>query len=273
MAIEANYDIYIVGLGIVNIDQITREAEACIKKSKQVFYIEKGIGIDEFLTQLCPNVTNLSTEYVINGDRLKTYHTMAAKVLEAALNNPPVTFALYGHPTIFAYPPFLVYEAAKELDLKVKVMPGISAMDCIFSELMIDPATNGIQMFEATDLLIRQRPLQTDVPVLLWQIGAVETALYSRSVSKPKRFERIKNYLLKFYPGEHLVQSIYCSNYPLMASTILKFKIADIENYSKQLHAGHTLYIPALAERQVMDLQLANDISDVNYLSTITETL
>jgi hypothetical protein len=197
---------------------------------------------------------------------------MAAKVLEAALINPPVTFALYGHPTIFAYPPFLVYQAATELGIKVKVMPGVSAMDCIFSELMIDPATNGIQMFEATDLLMRQRPLQTDVPVLLWQIGAVETALYSKSFSKPKRFERIKNYLLKFYPGEHLVQSIYCSNYPLMASTILNFKIADIENYSKQLHAGHTLYIPALAQRQIMDPQLANDILDVNHLSSITES-
>ena len=93
---------------------------------------------------------------------------MAAAVVNAALDHPPVTFALYGHPLVFSYPPFLVREMAKYLELKVKLVPGISAMDCMFADLAIDPSMSGIQIYEATDVLIRKRPLQNDVPALIW---------------------------------------------------------------------------------------------------------
>ena len=56
-------------------------------------------------------------------------------------------------------------------------------------------------MYEATDLPLRQRPLQPDVPCLLWQVGTVESSLFGRAANKPGRFTKIRDYLLRFYPG------------------------------------------------------------------------
>ena len=264
-------DLYIVGLGIVNVDQITKETEYILKKSKKVYYVENGIGVDEYLQSMCDNAVNLVSEYEVNQDRMNAYRAMAAKVIFAALQESPITLALYGHPTVFAYPPFLIREICSHLEIKVKVLPGVSAFDTICSELMIDPGINGMQMYEATELLMRKRVLQNDVPALIWQIGAIETALYSHLLSKPERFEGLKKYLLKFYPENHMVHSIFCSNYFMMPSTIHSFKISEIGDYAHLLHSGHTLYVPPSEYKEVVDEYLVEKILAPEHLKSITK--
>jgi len=53
------------------------------------------------------------------------------------------------------------------------MLPGISAEDCLFADLGIDPSFMGCQTVEATDLLLRNRPLITSGHVLIWQVGVV----------------------------------------------------------------------------------------------------
>ncbi len=202
-------DITIVGLGVANVDQITREAERAIRGSNEVLYVDTGVATRAHLESLCPQVTSLfETAYEESGRRRNAYHHMAARVLEAALDHAPVTFAMHGHPIVGVYAPFLIRDLAGLLGLTVSVQPGISAMDCLFAELMVDPCISGIQMYEATDLLLRRRPLQPDVQALIWQIGCVETTLHSMSVSKPERFDRLRAHLLRFYPPGHEVSAI-----------------------------------------------------------------
>ncbi|UCE58731.1 MAG: hypothetical protein JSU63_14960, partial [Phycisphaerales bacterium] len=158
-------DIYIVGLGVLNVDHVTRETERVIRRSNEVLYVDTGVATQAYLEGLCPRVTPLfATSYEEDEHRLNAYHHMAARVLEAALDHPPVTFAMHGHPIVGVYAPFLIRDMAGLLDLEVLVLPGVSAMDCLFAELMVDPCIVGMQMYEATDLLLRRRPLQTDVP-------------------------------------------------------------------------------------------------------------
>lgn len=266
-----NYDIYIVGSGIVSIDQMTKEAERAISKSNEVLYVDNGVGVFEYLSNRCENVTDLlSTSYVSGEHRLKAYQNMAARVVEAALLHPPVTYLLYGHPTVFAYPPELIQKLADLLDLKVKIYPGISAMDCIFAELHFDPGANGLQIYEASDILLRHIPLLPDIPALIWQIGALETSLYSSSRSKPSRFRRFEEYLLKYYPIGHVAKAIYCSSHPLAPSTITEFPIDKIHEFSEHLHSGYTLYIPRTAPRLLRDKGLAKEMESVKHLKSIT---
>jgi uncharacterized protein YabN with tetrapyrrole methylase and pyrophosphatase domain len=266
------HDISIVGLGILKVDQITIEAERAIRRSNEVLYVETGIGIRTFLMERCNKVTDLTSSYIKGHNRLEAYHVMAASVIESALDHSPVTFALYGHPTIFAYPPFLIYEMACKLNLSVNILPGISAMDCIFAELLIDPATNGMQMYEATDLLLRKRPLQADASALIWQVGAIETALHSNNPSRPERLKRFKAHLLNFYPAQHEICAVYCSSYPLMASTVYRFALEEIDRYADKMHSGFTLYVPPAYIRPVQDQQLARDVLDPTHLERITRT-
>lgn len=264
-------DIHIVGLGVLNVDQITREAERAIRRSNEVLYVDVGIATRTHLESLCPRVTSLfETSYTETGRRLNAYHHMAARVLDAALDHPPVTFAMHGHPIVGAYAPFLIVDMAGLLDLEVCVQPGVSAMDSLFAELMVDPCVLGLQMYEATDLLLRRRPLQPDVDALIWQIGCVETSLHTLRVSKPVRFERLRAHLLRFYPPRHGVSAVYATPHPLMTSTVLRFALENICDQAHLLHAGFTLYIPSAIERPIEDHVLLGRIDNIEHLRRIT---
>lgn len=265
------YDIYIVGLGIVNVHQITREVDEALRRSCEILYLAQEFGLVEYLQQLCPKVTNLhSVSYREGDNRMNAYNMMTAKVIEAALDHPPVTFALYGHPLVFALPPFQILKVASLLGLRVRLLPGISAMDCLFIDLKLDPG-RGLQIYEATDMLLLQRPLQPEVACLIWQIGAIESLLYSVATNRPERFSRLKNYLLQYYPPEHKVIAAYSSTFPLIPSLLTEFPLGEIEAYAQKLHAGVTLYIPPVSTRPVVDLELLKDLDSVSHLQKIVD--
>ena len=212
-------DVWIAGLGIKTANQVTQEVEQALRASREVLYLDAGVATKHYLEGLCPQVTSLFEQsYGEERPRINAYEHMAIRVLEAALDHPPVTFAIHGHPLIAVHPPFLVMEMANALSLRVEVLPGISAIDTLLADLRIDPVVHGVQMYEATDLLLRRRPLHHDVPAIIWQIGTLETGLHSQRVSRPERFSRFITHLRQYYPPQHQVVAIYCSPHPPPAS-------------------------------------------------------
>jgi len=264
-------DIYIVGLGVLNVDQITRQAERAIRLCREVLYVDTGIATSAYPERLCPRVTSLyETSYQESGQRLSAYYHMAAQVVDAALDHPPVAFAMHGHPIVGTYAPFLIQDMAGLLSLEVEVQPGISAMDCLCADLMIDPTVSGMQMYEATDLLLRRRPLQPDVPAMIWQVGCVESRLHTMRVSKPVRFDRLRDHLLRYYPPMHEVTAAFSSPHPLMSSTMHRFALGALCEQARLLHAGFSLLIPAIAERPIEDHDLCQQLDSHEHLRRIT---
>ena len=224
------FDLYIVGLGIVSVRQITREVESAMRRSNEILYASDAIGIEDHLKTLCANVTEVYVSTLREGEeRLSKYNRIAAIVIEAALDHPPVAFAVAGHPQVFVYPTQQILTVAEYLDLRVKVLPGISSFDCMIVDLRLDPGTRGVQMFEATGLLLQQRPLHPDVPCFLWQVGSVETRLFTRAPSAPGRLVRLQNHLMRYYPPAHKVKVIYSSSHPLAATSVLEFRIDELD--------------------------------------------
>jgi hypothetical protein len=266
------FDLLIVGLGITSVRQHTREVEAAIRRAREVLHVSAGYGTHAYLQTLCAQVTDLGAAvYQPNLARLELFDRMSARVLEAALDYPPVVFAVHGHPLVYVYPSQQLLRASEILGLRTTVLPGISAFDSLCVDLRLDPGMQGLQMYEATELLLRQRPLQPDVPCFVWQVGAVESSLHTEATSSPARFTRIKQYLLRFYPPWHVVTAVYSSVHPLLPSELLSFRLGDIEAQHSQLHAAFTLYIPPLAVRPVVDTTLLEQLDDVAHLRTITE--
>jgi len=264
-------DIWIAGLGVRAVDQVTREVERALRASREVLYLDAGVATGPYLETLCPQVTALFAQsYSEDAPRLNAYEHMAICVVRAALEHPPVTFAIHGHPLVAVHAPFLVLEMAKALDLKVEILPGISALDAIFADLRLDPVVHGLQMYEATDLLLRRRPLDNDVPAIVWQVGPLETALHSQRVSRPERFSRFVAHLQQFYPPRHQVEAIYCSPHPLMPPAILRFALEDLGRHAEQLHSGFTLYVPPAMGRAVQDCDLLAKLYSVDHLRSVT---
>ncbi len=249
--------LYIAGLGLQTVTQITREVEEVIRLSREVLFLDTGVATRVLLETLCPRLTPLYEQsYSEERPRIDAYEHVAARVVDAALDHPPVTFAIHGHPLIAAHPPFLILELAHALELQVTVLPGISAIDTILADLRLDPVVHGMQMYEATDLLLRRRPLQPDVPAIIWQIGPIETCLHSMRVSRPGRFTRFIAHLRQYYPPQHEVVAIYCSPHPILKPAIFRFALEDMGQYAEEIHSGFTLYVPPIASRPIQDYDL-----------------
>jgi len=267
------FDISIVGLGITVVQQHTREVESAIKRAKEVLHVgSEGAGTHEYLQTLCPCVTDLNvTAYKPFRRRFDIWDRISSAVLQAALNHPPVVFAVHGHPMVYVYPSQQILRAAEAFGLRTTVTPGISAFDTLCADLRLDPGMQGLQMYEATELLLRRRPLQPDVPCLLWQIGAVESTLHSEATSVPARFTRIKAYLLRFYPATHRVTAVFSSMHPLVPSQLIEFELGNMEAEHAQLHPGFTLYLPPVGVRPIVDEDLLRELDDVTHLRAFTE--
>ena len=263
--------LYIAGLGLQTVIQTTREVEAAIRLSREVLFLDTGVATKSFLETLCPRVTPLYEQSYSEGrPRVNAYEHMAARVVDAALDHPPVTFAIHGHPLIAAHPPFLILELAHALELQVTVLPGISAIDTILADLRLDPVVHGVQMYEATDLLLRRRPLQPDVPAIIWQIGPIETCLHSMRVSRPDRFSRFIAHLQQYYPAQHELVAIYCSPHPILPPAIFRFALEDMGQYAGEILSGFTLYVPPIASRPIQDYDLLAKLYSVEHLLDIT---
>lgn len=264
-------DISVAGLGIVAVSQITAEVESVLRHSEEILYLDHGFGVGEHLSSLCPRVTDLyPLSYRPDEPRIRAYDRMSAAVLDAAIDHAPVTFAIYGHPRIYVYPTAQITTAASHLGLEVEILPGVSSLDTILIDVGLDPGLDGLQMYEATDLLLRRRPLQPDVPALLWQVGAVESSLYSQQPSAPERFLRLKEHLLDFYPPDHLVKAVHSSGHRLAPSIVSEFTIDELPRGLAEASPVATLYIPPAELRPLVDGALMEDITSLEHLRRIT---
>ena len=50
-------DIWIAGLGVRGVNQVTREVEHALRASREVLYLDVGVATRPYLESLCPRVT------------------------------------------------------------------------------------------------------------------------------------------------------------------------------------------------------------------------
>jgi precorrin-3B methylase len=265
------FDIALAGLGISAPDHVTPEAERALRSCREILFLDTGVATRAFLERLAPRVTPLFEEsYAEEALRLDAYAHMAVRVVEAALDHGPVGFALQGHPTVGLYAPALVRDVAGLLGLRVAVFPGISSIDALFAALGIDPFVQGLQAFEATDLLLRARPLRPEVPLLVWQAGSVESRLHTARPNRPERFARLVAHLLRTHPPGHEVVIFFASPHPLLPDDVHRVPLARLAEHADRLHAGATLLVPPVAERPIHDADLLAKLDDPAHLRRIT---
>jgi tetrapyrrole methylase family protein/MazG family protein len=237
-------DIYIVGLGIKSVQHLTLEAVGVLQICKKVLVVDHGFGVPDFIRELGPEVIDLIPEYREGQHRLITYETMAAKVVNEAMRASPVAFAIYGHPNWLVFPTELITEAAHLLGLAVEVIAGISCIDTLVLELGIDPATHGLQIFEASGLVIGEVDINASVPCVILQVDAFKTERYSRSRIDRERLNPLCDYLFRFYPADHEVISVYSSTHALLRPVIRRYRIDDLPRAFAEDTVSGTLYLP-----------------------------
>jgi len=255
------FDIAIVGLGISGVHQITREVEETLRRTNEVFVTDMGVGVLEQLETLTPKVTDLTSRYQGGTHRILIYRRMASEVVAAALDHPPVAFATYGHPRMYCYPTTLIERAAMVLDLDVEVLPGISFLDTLLAELGVDPGFDGLQLYEATDVVVRRRPLQPDVNCVITQGPIVMDAYNRPGAPSEDNLRLMQDYLLEVYPAQHEAIFVVSKTHPLLDTIKQAVPIGKLAEVLGQGPNVGTLFIPPIRHRDVASQELADRMS------------
>lgn len=241
----------IVGTGIRAITQTAPDAIACIRHADCVFYIAADPLTKVWLERLNAKVQTLHDLYDVGKDRIQTYHQMADRILESVRAGNDVCVVAYGHPGVFAYPMHEAISRARDEGYDATMLAGVSAEDCMFADLGIDPGRDGCQSFEATDFLIRRRIFDPRSALILWQIGVIGERSFKRAEGawNPQGLRILTQRLLEHYDPEHEVVIYEAACYDICAPYIGRAPLAGLPE--ARVTPVSTLYVPPSCEAQV----------------------
>jgi uncharacterized protein YabN with tetrapyrrole methylase and pyrophosphatase domain len=163
----------VVGTGYLAGGHATIETLACLKSAEKLFYVVSEEAMRVWLDSLNCKAESLEDSYAPGKPRYQSYEEMIQRMLREVRAGRQVVTAFYGHPGVFVYPSHEAIRRARQEGYSAQMLPGISAEDCLFADLGIDPAEHGCQSFEATDFLIHRRKFDPTSHLVLWQAGAI----------------------------------------------------------------------------------------------------
>lgn len=169
----------VVGTGLRTVGHMTTEAIALIKSADRVLYVVGDTVAEEMLHKLNPAVESLQTLYSPDRKRIDTYNDMIERLLTCVRAGLNTCGVFYGHPGVFVYPSHEAIKRARSEGYSAVMLPGVSAEDCLFADIGIDPATTGCSSYEATDYLFNLRPTDPASALVLWQIGVLGNEGYN----------------------------------------------------------------------------------------------
>ncbi len=239
----------IVGSGIKMSAHLTVEAQAWIQQADRLFYLIPSPLAAEWMHSLNPQATDLAGFYGRNKPRQETYAEMVHCILESVRDGLKVCAVFYGHPGVFVLPAHEAIHQARKEGFSAEMLPGISAEDCLFSDLGFDPGQNGCQSYEATDFLIRPRRFDTSTALILWQIGVIGNLCQPEAEKTAPGLQFLTEILETHYDPQHEVVVYEAAQYPGFPPSIQKVHLHNLPD--AHVTPISTLYVPPQAQPPV----------------------
>lgn len=239
-------NLIVVGTGIRTVGHMTLESIAWLKRADKVLYVVSDPIAEELIRQFNPEgAESLHPFYGENKPRIESYNGMIERTLTLVREGRRVCMAAYGHPGVFAYPTHESVRRARAEGFKARMLPGVSAEDCLFADLNIDPATVGCQSYEATDFLVNNRVFDNSSHLILWQIGVLGDATFKRHGYDIKGMPELLQRLYQGYPQHHDVYVYEAPLFPGVEPVIRKVPLWALP--WSGVSAASTLYVPPSA--------------------------
>lgn len=250
----ASGSLVVVGTGIRTVGQLTTETIAWMRVADKLLYLVSDPIAVHLATRLNPDgAESLQGFYAEGKPRLQTYDEIVEHILAQVRAGYVTCVACYGHPGVFAYPTHEAIRRAKSEGISARMLPGISAEDCLFADLGIDPATHGCQSYEATDFLINRRQIDPTSALVLWQIGALGDATFRRERYDLSALPLLVDRLCAMYPADHVVSLYEAAIFYGCEPVISHVPIGDLS--AAEISPVTTVYIPP-ARPPTPDLEL-----------------
>ena len=230
-----------VGTGMTVGAHMAPIARSHIENADIVFFAGHPL-MEMWVSQMNPNLHSLQVFYAEGKDRRITYKEMVHAMMTEVRAGKKVVGAFYGHPGVFALPPHRVIETAKNEGYAAHMVPGISAEDCLYADLGVDPGVFGSQHFEASQFMFYQRCVDPSAYLILWQVGIAGDKSAAK-LSTGKAYRQILVELLnEYYPNEHKVALYECPTVAMKKPRIEWITLGDFAD--AELSLISTLLIP-----------------------------
>ena len=236
----------VVGTGIQSGSQMTPEARHCIVSSEEVLYMVADYATETLLRTLNPNAKSLDSIYSLGKPRSHIYLEMAEAIMDRVRMGLSVCAVFYGHPGVLVDPGHEVMRQAKCEGYEARMLPGISAEDCLFADLGVDPGKCGCQSFEATDFLVHKRKFDPSSAVVIWQIGMIGASDYRKNMYSSHGVKILVDVLMEQYGADHEVVVYEASPFPYLVAgpSIAKIRLAELAK--TRIAPASTLYVPPM---------------------------
>ena len=238
----------VVGTGIRTVGQITMEAVAWIKVADRVLYVVGDPIAEALIQRLNPRGAESMAHYYQEGEaRIYAYERMIERIMRAVRAGELTVGAFYGHPGVFAYPSHESIRRLRAEGYEAKMLPGVSAEDCLFADLGVDPAVGGCQSYEATDFMLNRPVIDPSSQLVLWQIGTLGDWTYQTRQYDTRSMPLLVQRLAQFYPLHHPAVVYEAAMFPGVEPVIDQMPLYALASYP--VTAAKTLYVPPARPR------------------------
>ncbi|RUL78125.1 SAM-dependent methyltransferase [Dyella choica] len=231
-----------VGMGMTLGSHLTPLSRDHIEQADVVFAALSDHIVELWLQRMNPDVRSLQPYYAEGKSRLKTYREWVDLIMTEVRAGKRVCAVFYGHPGIFAWSPHKAIEIARAEGFHATMEPGISAEDCLYADLGLDPGRFGCQHFEASQLLFYEHRLNPASYVVLWQAALVgDWSLTRFHTGSPYR-QVLVDRLSEDYPLDHEVIIYHGATLPIEQPHIRRVKLRDLPE--TELSSQETVVLP-----------------------------
>lgn len=244
-----------VGTGMTLGAHISPIAKSHIEQADVVFSLMANGFAEKWLEGMNGDVRTLQGYYQEGKNRNITYNEMVEAILIEVRDGKKVVAAFYGHPGVFACVSHRAIKKAKAEDLPATMEPGISAEDCLYADLAIDPGKTGCMHYETSQFMFYKRNIDTSAHLILWQVAlAGDKSLGKFSTGKAYR-QVLVDLLLEHYPSDHEVILYQAKGIAIDAMRDDKILLTELVDAELLMHT--TLVIPPCSIMQANEAVLA----------------
>jgi uncharacterized protein YabN with tetrapyrrole methylase and pyrophosphatase domain len=238
----------VVGTGIKVAAHATLETVAAIERADRLFYLVTEPATAAWLSRLNQTAATLDDVYAEGKPRAQSYLEMSARIMEAVRAGHQVCAAFYGHPGVFVNASHYCIDHLRLEGYDCRMLPGVSAEDCLFADLGVNPGDYGLASFEATDFLASRRVFDPRSELVLWQVGALgEGSVRKGMVPRPERIEKLTASLRKHYPANHPIVIYEAPCFPGCAPYVRRLPLRQLPTL--KMRPMMTVYVPPRPQR------------------------
>jgi precorrin-3B methylase len=239
----------IVGTGIRAGLQTTPEAKICVEQASKVLYLVGDSAAETWIRSLNPTAESLYSSYESSKSRIQTYSEIVERVLAALRLAGDVCVVFYGHPGVLVNPSREAMKRARSEGFQVRMLPGVSAMDNLFSDLWLDPGITGLQSYEASDFLLHKPRFEPSAALILWQVGVVGERLWNpQSQPRAESLRALRDFLLTAYPAEHAAILYEAATKPFEKPVVWRVALSEIPD--SKMSTATTILVPPLGRKE-----------------------